>query len=63
LASQIPEFSGKEEENMRAWVRRIEKIVQVHGVGDGVTLLAASSKLSGSARRWFDIQGGAAIES
>jgi len=28
-----------------------------------VTLLAASSKLSGSARRWYDIQTGAAVES
>lgn len=63
LASQIPEFSGKEEENVRSWTRRVEKVALVHGVSDSVTLLAASSKLSGSARRWFDIQAGPAVES
>ncbi|KMQ93098.1 hypothetical protein RF55_6825 [Lasius niger] len=62
LASQIPEFAGKEEDNIRTWVRRVEKVAQVHGVSDGVALLAASSRLAGSARRWFDVQNGAAVE-
>lgn len=63
LASQIPEFSGKEDENVRSWTRRVEKVVQVDGVSDNMTLLAAFSKLAGSARRWFDIQAGPAVES
>ncbi|KMQ85932.1 hypothetical protein RF55_15252 [Lasius niger] len=30
LAHQIPEFSGGEEDNIQAWVRRIDKVAQVH---------------------------------
>jgi len=29
LASQIPEFAGREDENVRSWVRRIEKVAKV----------------------------------
>jgi len=44
LASQIPEYVGQEEDNIQVWVRRIDKVAQVHGASDGVTLLAASSR-------------------
>lgn len=37
-------------------------MAQVHDATDGTTLLAASSKLSKSARKWYDIQTGAVIE-
>lgn len=56
LASQISEFSGSEDNNVRSWVRRVEKIAQVHSAPEGAMLLAASSKLTGSARKWFDFQ-------
>lgn len=48
---------------MQAWVRRVDKVAQVHGVADGVILLAASSRLTKSARRWYDVQGDSAVES
>ncbi|XP_029169193.1 uncharacterized protein LOC114939131 [Nylanderia fulva] len=63
LAHQIPEFAGSEENNVHAWVKRVDKVAQVHGATDGATLLAASSKLTKSARRWFDVQGDTAVES
>jgi len=40
-----------------------EKVAEIHAAGDGTILLAASSKLTGSARRWYDIQEGPVIES
>jgi len=35
----------------------------VHGATDGVTLLAATSKLTKSAKRWYDFQNGSVLES
>ncbi|KMQ83125.1 hypothetical protein RF55_20865 [Lasius niger] len=63
LASQIPEFAGLDDDNVHAWVRRVDKVAQVHSVADGSILLAASSRLTKSARRWYDVQGDAAVES
>jgi len=51
LATQIPEFGEGEEDNVTAWVRRVEKAAQIHGASDGVTLLAASSRLVRAAKR------------
>lgn len=62
IAAQIPEFGGTEEENIGIWVRRVEKIAQVHGATDGVILLVASSKLVKSARRWYESQDGPVLE-
>jgi len=62
LATQIPEFGGGDEENVAAWVRRVEKVAEIHGATDGVTLLAASSRLVRAAKRWYDIQAGPAME-
>lgn len=63
LASQIPEFAGHEEDNVRAWVCRVDKVAQVHGATDGMILLTASTRLTKSARRWFDFQGDNAVKS
>jgi len=63
LATQIPSFAGTEAENVNAWIRRVEKVAEIHSASDGAVLLAASSKLSGSARRWYDIQERPVIES
>ncbi|KMQ84611.1 hypothetical protein RF55_17460, partial [Lasius niger] len=63
LAHQIPEFAGSDDDNVLSWVKQVDKVAQVHGATDGATLLAASSKLTRSARRWFDVQGDAAVES
>lgn len=63
LASQVPEFGGSDEENVQAWVNRIDKVAQVHGATDAVVLLAASSRLSKSARKWYEIQTGEVLES
>lgn len=63
LAPQIPEFTGTEEDNVQIWVQRVTKVAQIHGAPDDVTFLAASSKLTKTARRWFDLSTGQMIES
>lgn len=63
LASQIPEFSGAEEENVRLWIQRVEKVSQIHRSAKDVTLLAASSKLTKIARKWYDLGTGPMLES
>ncbi|XP_072763218.1 uncharacterized protein [Anoplolepis gracilipes] len=63
LSTQIPEFGGTEDENIVTWIRRVEKVSLIHGATDRVTLLAASSRLVKSARRWYEVQTGAAVES
>jgi len=44
-------------------MRRVNQVAGVHGASDGVTLLAASSKLTKSAKTWYEVQTGAAVES
>jgi len=63
LATQIPAFGGSETDNVNAWIRRVEKVAEIHAANDGALLLAASSKLVGLARKWYDIQEGPVIES
>lgn len=63
LATQIPEFGGSENERVRIWVQRVEKVAQVHRAPDDVILLAASGKLTKAARKWYDIQSGLTLES
>jgi len=62
LATQIPEYGGSDKENVTTWVRRVDQVTGVHGASDGVTLLAASSKLTKSAKTWYEVQTGAAVE-
>jgi len=63
LSSQIPEFKGSEDEDVQLWIQKVEKVSRIHEVSANVTLLAASSKLGKSARRWYDSLGGRADES
>jgi len=63
LATQIPEYSGSDKENVSTWVKRVDQVAGVHGASDGVTLLAASSKLTKLAKTWYEVQTGAAVES
>lgn len=51
IASQIPEFSGEENENIKAWIQRVDKVASVHGATEEAVLLAASSKLTKQAKR------------
>jgi len=55
LASQIPTFSGKEEEDIEMWIKKVEYVAYAHGVHDTVKLFAAISKLNKHARDWFDL--------
>jgi len=63
LATQIPEFGGTQGESVVQWIRRVDKVAQVHGASDGVVLLAASSRLTKSAKKWYEFQTSAVIES
>jgi len=63
LATQIPKFGGSDQENVTAWVNRVDRVTLIHGASDGVVLLAASSKLTSFAKQWYDIQDGVVIES
>ncbi|XP_067203138.1 uncharacterized protein [Linepithema humile] len=62
LASQIPEFGESDDENVEVWTNRVDKVAEIHGASDGITLLAASSKLVKFARQWYEIQMGEMIE-
>lgn len=54
LSSQIPQFGGTEEENVEIWIEKIESVATIHGFPQGVMLSATFSRLTKSARRWFD---------
>ncbi|XP_025160298.1 uncharacterized protein LOC112589822 [Harpegnathos saltator] len=62
LASQIPEFGGTEEENAKIWIQRVDCVAAIHGATDGVTLLAATARLTGAARKWYDAQYGPMLQ-
>lgn len=49
--------------NIQAWVRRVSKVAQVHAANDGVTLLAATSRLTKTAKKGHEMQCGPAVES
>lgn len=63
LALQIPEFGGREEDNVRLWIQRVGQISHIHRVSDDITLLAAISKLKKMAKEWFDTLSGPALQS
>lgn len=63
LATQIPEFGGSDSENVQVWIRRVDRVAQIHGATDDVILVAASSKLTKFAKQWYELQDGSVIES
>lgn len=63
LTSQIPSFSGTEEEDVELWIRKVEFIADTHGVSDKVIRLAASQKLANDAKDWHDMNIGPATSS
>jgi len=63
LATQIPEFGGGEADNVKTWIKRVDKVALIHGVSDPMILLAASSKLVKNAKQWYDMQDGPSNES
>lgn len=63
IAAQIPEFGGSEEECVVSWARWVDRVAIVHDATDGITLLAASSRLVNTAKQWYDYQDGRVIES
>lgn len=58
LASQVPEFSGAEDDDVNRWIQKVEQVSRIHGASDDITLLAATGKLTKIARRWFDSKTG-----
>ncbi|KYQ51841.1 hypothetical protein ALC60_09042 [Trachymyrmex zeteki] len=62
LAPQIPEFGGTDTENAQLWIRRVDKVAHVHGAPDDVVLLAATTCLVKTARK-YDLGSGPMIES
>ncbi|XP_077258535.1 uncharacterized protein LOC143895354 [Temnothorax americanus] len=63
LASQIPEYGGGSDENVQRWVQRVDQVALAHRVADDVTLLAASSKLTKLAKKWYNTQSGPVLTS
>lgn len=63
LSPQILEFGGTDEENIQIWTQRVDRVAQVHQTSDDVTLLAASSKLTKLAKRWYEMQSGQVLKS
>ena len=60
---QIPEFDGSQDENVAVWIRRVDRVTEIHATTDGITLLAASSKLIKTTKTWYDSLESDAIES
>lgn len=54
VASQIPSYSGSEKEDVEIWIRKIEKVAEIHGVNEAIKLMAATNKLTKDARDWYD---------
>lgn len=55
LTSQLPEFGGTDDEDVELWLQKVINVADIHKVSQDVTLLAATSKLVKTARRWFDL--------
>lgn len=45
LASQLPEFSGKEDDDVVIWIQKVERVARIHGASQEMMLLAATGKL------------------
>lgn len=63
LATQIPEFGGSDSENVQGWIRRVDRVAQIHGASDKVILMAATSKLTNFAKEWYELQEDLVMES
>lgn len=63
LATQIPQFSGSEEDDINIWLQKIENVADLHNLSSSVKLTAATTKLSGNTRRWFDLSTGESTRS
>lgn len=50
LAKQVPEFDGSWDSNVEFWISTVEQVARIHSVADDVVLLAATDKLTKSAR-------------
>lgn len=55
LSSHISDFMGTEEEDVEAWIHTAERVAQIHAVSKDILLLAATSKLKKTARKWFQL--------
>jgi hypothetical protein len=63
LSSQIPSFSGTEDEDIEIWIRKIDRMASIHQVDGSIKLLAATRNLHRIARDWFDLEEGLIAES
>jgi len=52
----IPNFSGKEEENVSKWLDRIASIAGLYHLRDDILFLAAVSQLKDRALDWYNRQ-------
>jgi len=55
LSSQIPQFSRSEEDDVDLWLEKLESVAEIHNFSDRVKLSAATSRLTKTVRRWFDL--------
>jgi len=55
LASQLPDFTGKEDDDVEIWIQKVERVGRIYGASQDMMLLAASGKLVKSARKWFEL--------
>jgi len=45
------------------WLQKIENVADLHNLATSVRLTAATSRLTGNARRWFDLGSGESTRS
>lgn len=55
LSSQIPYFNGTEDDDVELWIEKIETVAELHSLSSVIMLMAVTSKLPKTVRRWFNL--------
>lgn len=56
MTKLIPNFAGKENENVIRWIERCCSIARMYRIPDEILMLAAINQLSGRALDWYNRQ-------
>lgn len=58
LKSQIPCFSGTDEDDIELWIEKVEGAANIYDFSQIIILAAATSNLTKIAKEWFDMSSG-----
>lgn len=54
ICSQIPQFSGENNDDVYGWIARVDEIKLAYEVNDKVIKVLATKQLTGKAKDWYD---------